>query len=357
MKLQYSLGSNQAVRFLGALLAMHLLAHSLHGIPHAAIPVVLDPVLTASVVFFMFLLPIAGFILAWRGAVRFGVALFSTAMAVSLLLAGVLHFVIPNPDHVASIPTGPWRLPFQASAILLVIPDVIGTVIGVSLWRSLDGSDGEDISQTGRVEGVPNAGFRPMTRLTYWVTKHWFGEVPEPVGVTAHHGKILAGLNAFETALLSADRVEERLKELAVLKAAMMVGCEFCIDIGTDRATELGVSEAELRDLGDFETSDAFSERDRLVLRYAAAMTATPADVSDELFDALTQEFDEAELVELTATIAFENYRARYNQAFGINAQGFTEGSFCPRPDVASDSTDLEDKTLSGHRSTITDEA
>lgn len=50
--------------------------------------------------------------------------------------------------------------------------------------------------------------------------------------VMAHHGSILAGTNAFEMALDHAGRVDERLKELALVKAAMLIGYEFCIDIG-----------------------------------------------------------------------------------------------------------------------------
>ena len=40
----------------------------------------------------------------------------------------------------------------------------------------------------------------------------------------------------------------------------------------------------------------------------------------------------EAQLVELTATIAWENYRARFDHAFGIGAEGYSEGAFCPMP-------------------------
>jgi alkylhydroperoxidase family enzyme len=49
---------------------------------------------------------------------------------------------------------------------------------------------------------------------------------------------------------------------------------------------------------------------EKLVLRYTAALTRRPADVPDELFDALRDHFSEAQLVELTAAIALENYRA-----------------------------------------------
>ena len=49
-------------------------------------------------------------------------------------------------------------------------------------------------------------------------------------------------------------------------------------------------------------------------------MSAQPADVSDELFAAVRQHFTDAQLVELAATIAMENYRARFNRAFDIEA-------------------------------------
>jgi len=64
-------------------------------------------------------------------------------------------------------------------------------------------------------------------------------------------------------------------------------------------------------------------------------MTQAPVEVSDELFAALRQHFNEAQLVELTAAIAWENYRARFNHAFGVEAQGFSEGAYCPLPERA----------------------
>ena len=82
-----------------------------------------------------------------------------------------------------------------------------------------------------------------------------------------------------------------------------------------------------------YRLSDAFSPLEKLVLDYAVAMTRTPMEVSDELFSALQQHFGEAQLVELTAVIAWENYRSRFNHAFGIESQGFYEGVACPLPE------------------------
>ena len=75
-----------------------------------------------------------------------------------------------------------------------------------------------------------------------------------------------------------------------------------------------------------------FTDLERLVLRYTAAMTNTPVEVPDELFARLGDEFDHRQLVELTSCIAWENYRARFDHAFGIEAEGFSAGVQCILP-------------------------
>lgn len=93
-----------------------------------------------------------------------------------------------------------------------------------------------------------------------------------------------------------------------------------------------GVTEDQLMALPDFENSTVFNEVEKLVLRYAEAMTATPVEVSEELFEALRRHFDERQLVELTSAIAWENYRARFNHAFCIETEGFYRGALCLLP-------------------------
>jgi hypothetical protein len=78
-----------------------------------------------------------------------------------------------------------------------------------------------------------------------------------------------------------------------------------------------------------FRESAAFSSVVKLVLEYAAEMTRTPAVIPDHLFGTLREHFDEAQLVELTAAIAWENHRARFNHALSMGYGGFSEGSYC----------------------------
>ncbi|WP_051579605.1 carboxymuconolactone decarboxylase family protein [Pseudonocardia acaciae] len=96
-----------------------------------------------------------------------------------------------------------------------------------------------------------------------------------------------------------------------------------------------GVTEEQLRELSRFRESPAFSDVERAVLELATAMAATPATVPPELMIELRRHFDQAQLVELAASAAWENYRARFNRVFGVGPVGFSEGAVCVLPEHA----------------------
>jgi alkylhydroperoxidase family enzyme len=92
--------------------------------------------------------------------------------------------------------------------------------------------------------------------------------------------------------------------------------------VGSSRG---GASKEKIADVGRWRESRLFDGAERAAFALAEAMSATPAVVSDEVFASARQQWTEAEMVELVATIAMENYRARFNRAFGIESQHFYE--------------------------------
>jgi alkylhydroperoxidase family enzyme len=62
------------------------------------------------------------------------------------------------------------------------------------------------------------------------------------------------------------------------------------------------------------------NDTERLVLELADALTETPANVSDDLYARLRNQFSEEQLMQLGAQIAFENYRARWNRIFNVES-------------------------------------
>ncbi len=93
-----------------------------------------------------------------------------------------------------------------------------------------------------------------------------------------------------------------------------------------------------MHDIHRFEESAAYSSAEKAALRYAVALSRTPANVDQLLFDELKRHFSEKQLVELTSAIAWENYRARFNRGFDIGPDGFSEGAFCPMPERPANS-------------------
>jgi alkylhydroperoxidase family enzyme len=80
-----------------------------------------------------------------------------------------------------------------------------------------------------------------------------------------------------------------------------------------------GLSDEKLRAvLGEDRTP--FNDIERLVIELADAMTDTPANVSDDLYARLRNQFSEEQLMQLGAQIAFENYRARWNRIFEVES-------------------------------------
>ena len=73
----------------------------------------------------------------------------------------------------------------------------------------------------------------------------------------------------------------------------------------------------------DWRESRLFSESERVALEYAEAVTYTDRQVDDALFARVKEHFTEAQIVELTAAIALENFRSKFNPTLGVEAQGF----------------------------------
>ena len=178
----------------------------------------------------------------------------------------------------------------------------------------------------------PARGSGLFVRLVYWVARRRFGRVPAPLGIMAHSRRVLAAVGGFEVAAGNTRAIAPRLKALAELETARLVGCRFCIDLGSALANEHGISADELLDLPSAASSPRFTALEKRVLDLAAAMSTAPMVVPRPLFDALIAELGTPAMVELTAAIAWENFRARFNHTFGAEEEGYSAQRVCLLP-------------------------
>jgi AhpD family alkylhydroperoxidase len=181
-----------------------------------------------------------------------------------------------------------------------------------------------------------------MTRIVYVLMrrgmKKMTGRAPargsgiEPVEVWAHQPKMMSGMGKFQQAVRKGRAVDERLKNLVELKGAQMIGCEFCVDLGSQICRNSGFSDDELLALPRYRSSDLFTEREKAALDFTVGVMRTPVEVTDEVFARVKEHFTDQQLVEITALLTVVNLD-RFNAAFGIGSAGFSDGMVCVPPD------------------------
>jgi alkylhydroperoxidase family enzyme len=169
---------------------------------------------------------------------------------------------------------------------------------------------------------------RPRSRvaraLSSYARRKYGGDL-QPVAAAANHTGVLLANGALETVVGKRWRtLDPHLKWLAVQASAGAIGCSWCTDFGYYLGVQEGVDPAKVRDVPRWRDSDAYDDKERLVLEYAERATATPADVDDDLAARLEAVFSVEERVELAAWVALESYRSRFNAGLGLVSQGFS---------------------------------
>ena len=193
-----------------------------------------------------------------------------------------------------------------------------------------------------RIEGVSKSEAGPVVRLVYRLgpkmVRKLTGRDPqtgngiEPFEIWAYQPAMLVGMGRFNQAVRKGKAVDQRIKNLIELKGAQMIGCEWCVDLGSQICRNSGFSDEELLALPRYRSSSLFTDREKAALDYTVAVMRTPVEVTDELFTRVRSYFDERQLVEITALLALVNVD-RFNAAFGIGSAGFSEGMVCVPPD------------------------
>jgi alkylhydroperoxidase family enzyme len=95
------------------------------------------------------------------------------------------------------------------------------------------------------------------------------------------------------------------------------------VDINSVRVTDIDGGDAKVAELAQWRESAAFSALERVALEYAERITYTDQKVDEALFARVKKHFSEPQIVELTAAIALENFRSKFNPTLGVEAQGF----------------------------------
>jgi AhpD family alkylhydroperoxidase len=163
-------------------------------------------------------------------------------------------------------------------------------------------------------------------RLLFWVQRRRFGQV---LNSALAWGKIPSLYYPFAVfyALLERKRspLAPLLRSLVMTRVAQVNACSFCIDLNASILMERMKAESKFNALDKWRDSSLFTMEEKLALEYGEAMSDTRIRVSDDLRKRLKEVFSEAQVLELTAAIAYQNMSAKFNAALDIPPQGFCQ--------------------------------
>jgi uncharacterized peroxidase-related enzyme len=134
--------------------------------------------------------------------------------------------------------------------------------------------------------------------------------------VLAHSPGLLQGFLSLDGAL-GKIKLPGKLRELAYLKASQVNSCAYCSHYHRMFGQKAGLNERQLADLASYETSDAYDDLERDVLRFAEQVTRN-VRADEALIKRLRERLSEQELVELTVTVGLANLTNRLNEALRI---------------------------------------
>ena len=131
---------------------------------------------------------------------------------------------------------------------------------------------------------------------------------------------IAEGWEALLTAVRTKTSLRPALRELVILRVAVLNRASFEFDAHVPHARQAGLTQAKIDGVKTTPASPPYDDLEQLTLAYTDAMTHD-IDVSDTLFDCLALRFDATAIVELTATIAAYNMVSRFLVALRIGLE------------------------------------
>jgi AhpD family alkylhydroperoxidase len=111
--------------------------------------------------------------------------------------------------------------------------------------------------------------------------------------------------------------LEAPLLELVKVRASLINGCAYCLDMHTKVARSLGETEQRLYAVSVWRESPYYSKRERAALEWTEAITLVSVDhVPNEVYENVRPHFTEKELVDLTLAVVAINGWNRLAVAF-----------------------------------------
>lgn len=153
------------------------------------------------------------------------------------------------------------------------------------------------------------------------IVEAMMGFVPNSMFTMARVPGMLAAFQGLGASVLGNTLVPRELSQMVAMVASIGAGCRYCQAHTGHTAERLGVSESKLAEIWNFETSEHFDEAERSALRIAFHAGMTPNQVTDEMFTAAKEHFDDDQIAAIVGVISFFGWLNRWNDTMATTLE------------------------------------
>src|SRR5215471_15635742 len=165
-----------------------------------------------------------------------------------------------------------------------------------------------------RLVPLPRAACGAEFNALLAITEQVMGFVPNSMLIMARDPDLLAAFAQLSAiVVVRPGRIDPGLKALIMYVVSQSAGCQYCVAHSGNLAALRGVPTRKVQGVWQFETSPEFNDAERAALRFAQAAGQVPNAVNDAHFAELRYHFDEDEIIEIVAAIAFLGFLNRWN--------------------------------------------
>tara|TARA_B100001057_G_scaffold346351_1_gene347597 strand:- start:6503 stop:7102 length:600 start_codon:yes stop_codon:yes gene_type:complete len=169
-------------------------------------------------------------------------------------------------------------------------------------------------------EGVPSD---ILERFTHY--KNTRGFTPNSIKTMVRRPNIVRAFMQLNQAVLYEGTVREELKMLISLISSQVAGCRYCQAHMANLSKIYEASEEKISHVWNYANSELFDESEKAALDIAYHGAMSPSQAKEQHFEALSQYFNESEIVEIVATISLFGFLNRWNDTMATELEELPE--------------------------------
>ena len=144
------------------------------------------------------------------------------------------------------------------------------------------------------------------------------GVIPNSVRTMSRRPKIARAFTELNMAVMECHGdVTPEFKRIIGYITSYVSGCRYCQAHTILGSQRFGSTEARLKDAWNYENSEHYTDAEKIALKYAHAAASIPNGVNAELENELKEQWEDNDIVEITAVIALFGYLNRWNDSMG----------------------------------------